>query len=143
MTKIERLKAKDVMVKDIVTISADTTIKELWENFEKHEFNGFPVVKNGRYIGMVFDIDLLKVCVPTTMKGIRPLVSDFWKLFAERTEEIMGRTVPTATPSEDLESIAGKMIEQRIKSITVVEDRKPVGVIALHDIMLHFTLEGS
>ncbi len=143
MTKIEKLKAKDVMVKDILTVSADTTIKDLWEMFEKHEVNGFPVLKKGRYIGTVYDLDLLKVCVPTNLKGIRPLVSDFWKLFAERTEEIMGRTMPTASPNEDLESIASKMIEMRIKSITVVEDGKPVGVIALHDIMLHFTLEGS
>ncbi|MFQ5815685.1 MAG: HPP family protein, partial [Candidatus Hydrothermarchaeaceae archaeon] len=120
MRRIERLRAEDVMVKDVVTVKGDTSIKELNQLFDKYGFNGFPVVEGDRYLGMVCDMDLLKVCVPSMRREEYPVVSDFWKLFAERIDEIMKRTVATASPDEALESVASKMMDKRIKSIAVV-----------------------
>jgi CBS domain-containing protein len=142
MSKIEHLKAKDVMTRDVVTVKRDTTTEDLMKLFNKHEFNGFPVVRGEKYLGMVYDIYLLRICVPSTERQVHPVVADFWKLFAERTGEIMDRTVPTASPNDDLEYVASKMLESNFKSIPVVDGDRLVGIIALRDIMRHILLEG-
>lgn len=142
MRKIESLKAEDVMAKKVVTVGKDTTIKELQELFDKYKFNGFPVVENDRYIGMVYDLDLLKAFVPSEMNEVYPVVSDFWKLFSERVDEVMERGVPTAAPKEELEDIVTKMMRNKLKSIPIVEGGKLVGIIALADIFRHLFIEG-
>ncbi len=137
MRKIAKLTAKDVMVQKVVTVKKDTKIAELRELFAKHKFNGFPVVENEKYQGMVYGIDLLKAFVPTTTNETYPVVSDFWKLFAERVYEIMEKEAPTASPKDDIESIVSKMLENKVKSIPVVEGGKLIGIIALADIFGH------
>ncbi len=142
-SKIERLKAEDVMASDVFTVGPHTSMEELKKLFDKHEVSGFPVVEGDRYLGMVYNIHLLRAVVPSTRTETHPAVPDFWKLFAERADEIMNSTVPTASPEEDLESVCAKLLESKIKSIAVVENEILVGIISLHDIMHHVSFEGD
>jgi acetoin utilization protein AcuB len=50
---------EQVMVKDVVTISSDTSIKEATEILAKREFHALPVVDEGTLIGIVTTTDLL------------------------------------------------------------------------------------
>tara|TARA_R110002049_G_scaffold2019_1_gene14704 strand:- start:11443 stop:11859 length:417 start_codon:yes stop_codon:yes gene_type:complete len=50
---------EQVMVKDVVTISSETTIKEAAEILAEREFHALPVVDEGTLIGIVTTTDLL------------------------------------------------------------------------------------
>lgn len=50
---------EQVMTKDIVTITSETTIKEAAEILAKREFHALPVVKDGDLVGIVTTTDLL------------------------------------------------------------------------------------
>lgn len=50
---------EQVMVKNVVTISSDTTIKEATEILAKREFHALPVVDQGVLLGIVTTTDLL------------------------------------------------------------------------------------
>lgn len=50
---------EEVMVKDVVTISTDTTIKEAAQILAEKEFHALPVLKDGALVGIVTTTDLL------------------------------------------------------------------------------------
>ncbi|MAU15532.1 MAG: CBS domain-containing protein [Muricauda sp.] len=49
-----------VMVHDVVSVTSDTTIKEVAEILAKREFHALPVVDNGKLKGIVTTTDLIK-----------------------------------------------------------------------------------
>lgn len=51
---------RQVMTKNVITISAQTTVKEAAAIFLKGEFHALPVVENGKIIGIVTTTDLLR-----------------------------------------------------------------------------------
>jgi acetoin utilization protein AcuB len=50
---------EQVMVKDVVTITSETTIKEAAEILAESEFHALPVVDDGTLVGIVTTTDLL------------------------------------------------------------------------------------
>jgi CBS domain-containing protein len=42
------------MTRTVVTVKRHTTMRELGGLFEKHDFNAFPVVEDGKVLGPVF-----------------------------------------------------------------------------------------
>lgn len=49
-----------VMVHDVVSVTSDTTIKEVAQILAKREFHALPVVDNGKLKGIVTTTDLIK-----------------------------------------------------------------------------------
>ena len=53
--------AKDIMSNQVITVTKDTSIKELSDLFIKHKVNGFPVVdEKDQLIGMVTEKNLIE-----------------------------------------------------------------------------------
>ncbi len=50
---------EQVMTKNVVTVDATTTIKEVAEIFSKREFHALPVVDNGKLVGIITTTDLI------------------------------------------------------------------------------------
>jgi len=50
---------EQVMIKDVITVSSDTTIKEATKILAGREFHALPVVDNGTLVGIVTTTDLL------------------------------------------------------------------------------------
>ena len=50
---------EQVMAKNLVTVNADTTIKEVAEILSKNEFHALPVLKNDKLTGIVTTTDLI------------------------------------------------------------------------------------
>jgi len=50
---------EQVMAKNLVTVNADTTIKEVAEILSKNEFHALPVVKDEELVGIVTTTDLI------------------------------------------------------------------------------------
>ena len=61
--KITKFKVKEVMSKNVITISPKMTLLEVAEIMEKHDFNRFPVVENGKLVGIVARADLIKALI--------------------------------------------------------------------------------
>ena len=51
---------RQVMTKNVVTITAETTIKQAASMFLEGEFHALPVVENGKITGIVTTTDLLR-----------------------------------------------------------------------------------
>jgi Zn-dependent protease/CBS domain-containing protein len=65
---LNRIKVRDIMVKDIVTVSSSMTIDTAVNDyFLKYGYGGFPVVDDGKFLGFV------------TLKEIKDVPRDIWK----------------------------------------------------------------
>jgi len=53
-------KVSEYMTKDVTTVDADTSILELAEMFSKSLLRHFPVTDNGKLVGVVSRVDVLK-----------------------------------------------------------------------------------
>lgn len=54
------LSLEQVMVRNVQTIEADTTIKEAAELLASREFHALPVIENGKLAGIITTTDLIK-----------------------------------------------------------------------------------
>ena len=140
--------ARDIMTPNPITISPDASIAEAVKILLEKRFNGLPVVKDGKLVGVICQSDLvaqqqtLKVpSVFTLFDGFIPLPGwkqaeqDFAKMSALTVAEAMSVEPVTARPDTPLEDLANLMVKAKFYSLPVVEDGKVVGIVGKEDIL--------
>jgi len=145
--------AADVMTRDVVTVSPETTIRELADILAQRKINGVPVVDDeGTLIGVVCESDLVDqnrpLHIPTVfviLDSIIPLENpwrlqkEFKRLTATTVGEIYSHHAVSVEPSTDLAEVARIMSEKKIYTIPVLERGKLVGVLGKADIIRSLT----
>lgn len=150
---MEKLKARDIVVKDYETISPEASVKEA----AKLIFNGkvrttgykpfgvMVVDDTGRLLGMVSMFDILYHLRPPFLnyevgsfsiwKGEIEVYVDHFKDL--RVEQIMSTPVITVAPDDDLMIVIDLMIKKKYRRIPVVDNGKIVGIVYLSDVFYH------
>ena len=122
LSALERLKVRDIMVTNIVSVSPETTLQELHDLMLRTHHMGFPVVdERGRLVGMVAFSDLRRAH-PSQWSKIR-------------VREVMNREPVTVTPEESVQEALEKMLRFDVGRLPVVADRKLIGLLTRTDIV--------
>ena len=58
---LSKLQIKDVMTKDVLTVTEDTPIEEAARIMADNKIGSMPVVRDGRIVGMITETDLFKM----------------------------------------------------------------------------------
>jgi CBS domain-containing protein len=115
--------AHDVMTKNLVTLSPDTTAEEAIEILLKHKISGAPVVESDRtLVGIVSEYQLLAVIYDDGFKE-QPI------------KELMTKEVLTVDEGTLLTEIANLFIVHRIRRLPVLHEGELVGQISRRDII--------
>jgi len=117
------LKVESAMVKNVVTVDTDATVKKAVEIMNKHEIGCLVVMKGNRLVGILTERDILKRVLGESRNPEKTKVS-----------EIMTTPVITASPTTNLEEAAKLMFEKNVKKLPVVSEGKLVGLITLTDL---------
>jgi len=117
------LKVEDVMVREVITIDDNSTVKEAAEVMNKFEIGCMIVVRKGKAMGIITERDLLKRVVAEARDASKTKVKD-----------IMTTPLVVAEPSMELEEAIKLMFKMKIKKLPVVDDNRLVGLISLTDI---------
>ncbi len=142
--------AKEVMEKNVVTVSPDMTLEEAAELMVRHNISGIPVMDGeGRVIGVVSELDLIR-------KQIKPREPELWQLCAwglsgsrklydyqksihqwrsETVREIMTDTVISVEEEEDIETVGRIMFDRGIKRVIVTKDGKMTGILSRSELV--------
>ena len=89
------LKVKDFMVKDVVSINPDTTIKELLKLLSEHHIGGVPVVDDeGKLMGMVSDGDIIRYLNPKE-GSTRDFIYQVFVEEGETEQEVLRKKINT------------------------------------------------
>ncbi|HMM19902.1 MAG TPA: CBS domain-containing protein [Selenomonadales bacterium] len=143
------MKAKDIMVQNVITVHRNATIKDIAKVLIDHGISGVPVVDDAdALVGIVSEGDLLhKEANPRLpdyvnilgaviyYNGVEHYREDFKKLMAGQAADIMTKKVVSVSEETDIMDIAQLMLERGIKRVPVVKDGKIIGIISRADIV--------
>lgn len=147
------MKTSDFMITDVISVTKDTSIKELLEILVKHRIGGVTVVdENNRLQGVISDGDIIRYLQP---KGRS--VYDMFSLVLvsekedlkhkiehsihHRVENIMKvKDIYTVHPDDELEQVLSILSKFHFKKVPVVDENiKVVGVISRGDIIRYIS----
>jgi CBS domain-containing protein len=117
------LKVEDVMVKEVITIDENSTVKEAAEIMNKFEIGCLIAVRKGKAMGIITERDLLKRVVAEAKDANKTKVKD-----------VMSSPLVVVEPSMDLEEAVRLMFQMKIKKLPVVDGKRLVGLVSLTDI---------
>ena len=117
------LKVEDVMVREVVTISENASVKEAAGIMNQFEIGSIIAVRKGKAIGIVTERDLLKRVIAEGMDAKKTRVKD-----------IMSSPLIVIAPGTELEEALRLMFEKKIKKLVVVDQKRLIGLVSLTDI---------
>jgi CBS domain-containing protein len=118
------LKLEGIMVKNVVTVKANVTVKRAAEVMNKHEIGCLVVVNGEKPVGIVTERDMLKRIIHKLREPEKTRVID-----------IMSKPLIAAAPKMSAREAAKLMFERKIKKLPVVEDGRLVGLVTLTDLV--------
>jgi len=117
------LKVEDVMVKEVITIDENSTVKEAADVMNKFEIGCLIAVRKGKAMGIITERDLL-----------RRVVGEAKDANKTKVKEVMSSPLVVVEPKTDLEEAARLMFQMKIKKLPVVDGKRLVGLVSLTDI---------
>lgn len=143
------IKAKDIMKKDVVTVSPETSVEELGRLFIDKNISGAPVIdEDGGLYGIVTENDMIsrntQFHIPTILRifdAFIPLESaskvekEIKKMTASTVGEICSRDVLTIDEETSLPDIATLMTEKKMHLLPVVKDERVIGIVGKKEII--------
>ncbi|MBC8473842.1 MAG: CBS domain-containing protein [Candidatus Omnitrophica bacterium] len=142
------MKAKDVMSKDVVTVSPSAGIREVYDIFKKTRYGGVPVVDGDKKIlGMITKAEMLSVFLPDYFDLLGDnivFIDDFGALDEEFeslptfelfiAEDIMQKGARTVEEDASLLKVVAMMKKYGVRRILVAKDNILKGIITRGDI---------
>jgi len=120
------------MTPSVTTVTRQITMRELGQLFEKHDFNSFPVVEDGKVLGIVTKFDFLRTFAFTTGQ----MLPHYDELMQRRVVEMMTEAVVHVEPEAPLTRVLQLMVSLKARSFPVISpERRLVGIISREDVM--------
>jgi CBS domain-containing protein len=143
------LKVKDIMTKDIITVTPDTEVVKAAKILLEKRINGLPVVDDsGKLVGILCQSDLIaqqkSIPIPslfTLLDGFMPLTimkridKEVEKIAAIMVEQAMTPKPVTVDPDADIEDVARLMVDKNYHTLPVLDGGKVVGIVGKEDIL--------
>ena len=124
--------AGQFMTRTVITVNRQTTMRELGVLFEKHDFNAFPVVEDGRLCGIISKFDFLHAFAFTTGQ----VVPHYNELMNRTAAEVMTEAVVHVDPASPLTRVLQLMVSLKTRSFPVMSaDGQLEGMISREDVM--------
>jgi CBS domain-containing protein len=128
--------AGQYMTRAVITVTRQVTLRELEALFEKYDFNSFPVLEDGKVLGIVTKFDFLRAFAFTTGQ----MVPHYNELMKRQVAEMMTKDVVYVEPSAPLTRVLDLMVDLKARSFPVVgSQRELVGMISREDVIKALT----
>ncbi len=142
------LKAKDIMTRELITVSPRTEITLAAKLLIEKGINGVPVVDEGKLLGILCQSDLIvqqkKIPIPSVFTLLDGLISlkttkymekEFQKIAATTVDQVLTPNPVTIHPETSIEDIASLMVDKNIHTLPVVDGGILVGIVGKEDIL--------
>lgn len=143
------LKVKDIMTRELITVSPQTEIANAAKILLENRINGLPVIDDsGKLVGILCQSDLVaqqkNIPIPsiyTLLESFIPLTSikridkEVEKIAALKVEQAMTPNPVTVGPETEIEDVARLMVDKKYHTLPVVENGKIVGIVGKEDVL--------
>ncbi len=114
---------KDIMTREIVTISPEASIREATDLLLQRHVSGLPVVDGaGKLVGILTEFALLAIAYDSHVSE-------------ELVSQHMTSDVLTVNVNDPINKIADTFIVHRVRRLPVTEDGRLVGLVARRDVL--------
>ncbi|MDR3558950.1 MAG: CBS domain-containing protein [Candidatus Pacebacteria bacterium] len=143
------MQIKDIMTRDVVTVSPETAIAKVSDLMFTNRFHGVPVTEGKKVVGLITEDDFFlkkfdDIYFPTYLKFLEEsqvaehLPSDLKKkietLATAKAEDIMTANPLTLSVEDDVATLMDKVKETKFTTFPVVDSEKNiVGIVTLAD----------
>ena len=118
---IGKILVRDIMSKNLVTVSLDASIHECAKQMKKHGISSVIVVNNRhKLIGVVTKTDLVSTFLVQSTASLK-------------ISKIMTKKVITVSPDESLFEVESVLFNNAIRRVVVTKNKIPVGIITYRD----------
>ena len=121
VAEVEKVKrSEDLTIRDVITTSPESSIKEANIIMDMEDVSGLPVVENGKIIGII------------SRRDIKPIINSD----AENTvREFMTEEVVTISESTSPEEALDIAYDNKVERLPVVQNNRIVGIVTIRDIL--------
>jgi len=124
--------AGQFMTPTVITVERQMTIARLGTLFEEHDFNAFPVVEDGKVLGLVTKFDFLRTFAFTSSQ----MVPQYDELMSRRVADLMTEAIVHVDPTLPLTRVLQLMVSLKMRSLPVMTaEGRLVGMISREDVM--------
>ncbi|MFH8086988.1 MAG: CBS domain-containing protein [Candidatus Aenigmatarchaeota archaeon] len=128
------LKVKDVMSKNVITVSPEQSIMEVIKILAESKVSGLPVVKEGKIVGIITEADILDLVGKKNLLAVDE--GTLKEKGVTKVKEIMKKVVIVANEEDGLDRAVLLMSLYKVKRLPVVDKKNNiVGIIARDDII--------
>ena len=141
--------AADIMTREVITVTAATTVRDLARILTENAISGAPVVNDaGKVIGVVTESDLIdqnkKIHIPTVVSILDSFIylespdrleQEMRKIAGATVADIYTADIVTVSEDTPVDELATIMSEQSVHTLPVIQDDKLTGVIGKRDII--------
>jgi len=118
------LEVKDVMVKNVVTVEAEATVRDAAKLMNERDIGCLLVMKGKTPVGIVTERDMLERVL---LKSKDPRKTKIGK--------VMSKPLMVGEPQTDIRDAVRLMVEGKIKRLPVVENGHLLGLVTFTDIV--------
>ncbi len=125
------LKAKEIMVTEVMTVNEDCPLSDAIRVLVENRITGLPVVNSANeLVGMVSEKDILSL-------AYRMIANPAQGDDGRQVTQMMSKEVVSFGPETNLADICQCFIGHSFRRVPIVEDGKLVGLISRRDIVSH------
>ncbi|TRZ89395.1 MAG: CBS domain-containing protein [Methanosarcinales archaeon] len=118
---LEGVKVRDIMSREVKTVSVDTTVEELVDLMFKYKHMGYPVMDGSKITGMVTFTDVHKVPRENRKNT--------------KVSQIMSKELITASEDDDAVAVLKLLTRNSIGRILIKNDDKMIGIVSRTDVL--------
>lgn len=116
------MKVKEIMAENIISLSTGDEVSKLISLIEKYRFREVPIINRKILKGIVYAKDIAS-------KGVRDPSN-------VKISSIMRYNTTNVSPDTDIKDAANLIFETGLRALPVVEDKKVIGIVSMHDIIV-------
>ncbi len=138
------MRVRDLMERDIVTVTEETKLREVVRVLSASGVSGIPVVDdNRRLVGIVTEHDVIKTLMPTYEEiiseesaklDVSSIITRAYEVRDTAVSTLMTRNVITLEEDDPVIKAASTMLIKKLKLVPVVREGEPVGTVSRIDI---------
>lgn len=143
------LTAKDIMTRDLITVSPKTEIAQAAKLLLENRINGVPVTDEaGKLVGILCQSDLIaqqkRLPIPSfftfldgliALSSMKQIEKEVQKIAALTVAQAMTPNPVTVHPDTDIEVVAELMVDKNFHTLPVVKAGRLVGILGKEDIL--------